>query len=320
MFHRNARLTVHGRRLIVERHQAGWKQAHIAAAMEISRKCARTWIVRYEVEGERPGDSVLTAAHDAYPDRARGRAEGPGCPDQAPAGPRPARAENRRRGQDGLENTTPARDALPPRLRPDGAGGEVQTRPTAGKASGAPMCLAGSRSHNWAEVTRILAANEIAEPVRLQGLDQEKVKVDRTFITYLLPSMTQVPSPRRGWFRTRRGEEPTDSGFSGTDPFSEVALWGQFQLNFPRPVFGANSCESDWRGDEQTILVTRPAPISAASADRPLPASLLTTVRLPGPRRNSASMSSTGYPALWSLSIRTVAPSWIPATVWSTSG
>lgn len=52
MFHRNARLTVHGRRLIIERHQAGWKQAHIAAAMGISRKCVRTWILRYGAEGE----------------------------------------------------------------------------------------------------------------------------------------------------------------------------------------------------------------------------------------------------------------------------
>ena len=52
MAHRNARLTVHGRRLIVERHQAGWKQAHIAAAMGVSRKCVRTWIARYLKEGE----------------------------------------------------------------------------------------------------------------------------------------------------------------------------------------------------------------------------------------------------------------------------
>ncbi|WP_415853883.1 IS481 family transposase [Sinomonas sp. G460-2] len=52
MSHRNARLTVHGRRLIVDRHQAGWKQAHIAAAMGISRKCVKTWIDRYAVEGE----------------------------------------------------------------------------------------------------------------------------------------------------------------------------------------------------------------------------------------------------------------------------
>jgi transposase len=50
--HGNARLTVHGRKLIVDRHRAGWRQAHIAAAMGISRKCVRTWISRYASEGE----------------------------------------------------------------------------------------------------------------------------------------------------------------------------------------------------------------------------------------------------------------------------
>jgi transposase InsO family protein len=50
--HGNARTTVHGRRLIVARHRAGWRQAHIAAAMGISRKCVRTWIARYAAEGE----------------------------------------------------------------------------------------------------------------------------------------------------------------------------------------------------------------------------------------------------------------------------
>ena len=52
MSHRNARLTVHGRLLIVQRHQARWKQAHIAAAMGVSRKCVKTWIDRYVAEGE----------------------------------------------------------------------------------------------------------------------------------------------------------------------------------------------------------------------------------------------------------------------------
>ena len=52
MSHRNARLTVHGRMLIVQRHRAGWKQAHIAAAMGVSRKCVKTWIDRHEAEGE----------------------------------------------------------------------------------------------------------------------------------------------------------------------------------------------------------------------------------------------------------------------------
>ena len=37
--HANAATTVHGRRLIVERHHDGWPQAHIAKAMGISRQC-----------------------------------------------------------------------------------------------------------------------------------------------------------------------------------------------------------------------------------------------------------------------------------------
>jgi transposase InsO family protein len=50
--HGNARTTVQGRKLIVARYKAGWRQAHIAAAMGISRKCVRTWITRYKAEGE----------------------------------------------------------------------------------------------------------------------------------------------------------------------------------------------------------------------------------------------------------------------------
>ncbi len=52
MSHGSARLTVHGRRLIVGRHLAGWPQAHIAAAMGVSRKCVKIWIDRYTAEGE----------------------------------------------------------------------------------------------------------------------------------------------------------------------------------------------------------------------------------------------------------------------------
>jgi transposase InsO family protein len=50
--HANARTTLRGRLLIVHRHRAGWPQAHIAAAMGISRKCVRTWLDRYAAEGE----------------------------------------------------------------------------------------------------------------------------------------------------------------------------------------------------------------------------------------------------------------------------
>jgi transposase len=52
MSHGNARTTVHGRLLMVRRHQAGKPKAHIAAAMGISRKCVATWISRYVSEGE----------------------------------------------------------------------------------------------------------------------------------------------------------------------------------------------------------------------------------------------------------------------------
>ncbi len=52
MSHRNARTTFQGRVLIVERHQAGWPQAHIAKAMGISRKCVKTWLDRFAAEGE----------------------------------------------------------------------------------------------------------------------------------------------------------------------------------------------------------------------------------------------------------------------------
>ena len=52
MSHRNARLTVHGRLLIVQRARAGWRQAHIAAAMGVSRRCVKRWLDRYRAEGE----------------------------------------------------------------------------------------------------------------------------------------------------------------------------------------------------------------------------------------------------------------------------
>lgn len=51
MSHATARTTFHGRLLIVQRHQQGWRQAHIAAAMGVSRKCVAHWLARYRIEG-----------------------------------------------------------------------------------------------------------------------------------------------------------------------------------------------------------------------------------------------------------------------------
>ena len=51
--HRNARLTVHGRRLLVERVRCqGMPVAHVAKAMGVSRQCAHRWLARYDAEGD----------------------------------------------------------------------------------------------------------------------------------------------------------------------------------------------------------------------------------------------------------------------------
>ncbi|MFW6031071.1 MAG: IS481 family transposase [Myxococcota bacterium] len=53
MSHRNARLTVHGRRLLVQRvREQGMPVAHVAKAMGISRQCAHRWVTRYDAEGD----------------------------------------------------------------------------------------------------------------------------------------------------------------------------------------------------------------------------------------------------------------------------
>ena len=53
MAHSKARLNVNGRRLLVQRvHEQGWKVAHAAKAMGISRQCAHHWLKRYDQHGE----------------------------------------------------------------------------------------------------------------------------------------------------------------------------------------------------------------------------------------------------------------------------
>jgi len=52
MAHRNARLTVHGRQLLVERvRNEGWAVAHVAKAMGVSRQCAYRCLRRFDKEG-----------------------------------------------------------------------------------------------------------------------------------------------------------------------------------------------------------------------------------------------------------------------------
>jgi len=73
MGHRNARLTVHGRRLLVQRVRIeGMPVAHVAKAMGVSRQCAHRWVARWDVEGDaglvdrssRPHRSPARASRD----------------------------------------------------------------------------------------------------------------------------------------------------------------------------------------------------------------------------------------------------------------
>ena len=53
MSHRNARLTVHGRRLLVHRIRVeGAPVAHVAKAMGVSRQCAHRWVKRWDADGD----------------------------------------------------------------------------------------------------------------------------------------------------------------------------------------------------------------------------------------------------------------------------
>ncbi|MFC4585948.1 IS481 family transposase [Sphaerisporangium corydalis] len=52
MSHRNARLTVHGRQLLVQRVLSGRPVAHVAAEMGISRPTAYKWVRRWRQEGQ----------------------------------------------------------------------------------------------------------------------------------------------------------------------------------------------------------------------------------------------------------------------------
>lgn len=53
MGHRNARLNVFGRRLIVHRVRVeGMPVAHVAKAIGVSRQCAHRWLARFDAEGD----------------------------------------------------------------------------------------------------------------------------------------------------------------------------------------------------------------------------------------------------------------------------
>ncbi|MDF9810773.1 transposase [Streptomyces sp. SPB162] len=73
MSHRNARLTVFGRRLLVERVVSGRPVAHVAAEMGISRATAHKWVRRWRTEGDQGlfdrSSRPHTTPHRTIPER-----------------------------------------------------------------------------------------------------------------------------------------------------------------------------------------------------------------------------------------------------------
>lgn len=119
--HGGAWLTVHGRLLIVQRHRAGWAQAHVAAAMGVSRRCVKTWIGRCAAEGgsglvawsSRPYTMPTRTSAEVEKEVLAVRAEFRDGPDVL--GPKvgvPA--------PDGVADPAPPPGALPAPTRPDG--------------------------------------------------------------------------------------------------------------------------------------------------------------------------------------------------------
>jgi transposase InsO family protein len=69
--HKNARMTVHGRVLLIERVAAGWRVADAAAAAGVSERTAYKWLARHRAGG-------AAALHDRKPTPAH-------CPHRLPA-------------------------------------------------------------------------------------------------------------------------------------------------------------------------------------------------------------------------------------------
>ncbi len=95
MSHRAARLTVHGRRILVERVLAG---RPVAAEMGVSRPTAHKWARRWRAEGD-TGLAVRSSRPRTTPRRASASLEARLDPvsdpvplPRAPRGPRPGRS------------------------------------------------------------------------------------------------------------------------------------------------------------------------------------------------------------------------------------
>lgn len=121
MSHRNARLTVHGRRLLVQRvRELGMPVAHVGKAMGISRQCDHRSVTRFDAEGDaglhdRSSRLHLMPTRTSAEVEARivaARLEHRRCPEREPgtAPPRPAPAVHARPAHRPTDPGYPAHD------------------------------------------------------------------------------------------------------------------------------------------------------------------------------------------------------------------
>jgi transposase-like protein len=68
--HENARTTPRSRMLMIERLEAGWTVAAVAAAIAVDPKTVRKWRDRYRAD--RPDGSLVASAHEPGPADAGG--------------------------------------------------------------------------------------------------------------------------------------------------------------------------------------------------------------------------------------------------------
>ena len=118
MSHANARLTVHGRRLLVERVLAGHRPADVAHQLGCSRATAYKWLRRFRAEGpaglaDRPSRPARCPHAHRPPRSSAGSSAAPG--------PSPRGRLDRRRARhgrlDGRAGARPPRHAAPVELR-----------------------------------------------------------------------------------------------------------------------------------------------------------------------------------------------------------
>jgi transposase-like protein len=115
--HRNARLTVHGRRLLIERVCAGRPVAHVAAETGISRATGNKWVRRWRAEGE-AGLADRTGRPRTTPHRTSPAVEARVCLLRQARKPGPARLGPARRPASPARLGPARRPASPARLGP----------------------------------------------------------------------------------------------------------------------------------------------------------------------------------------------------------